>query len=56
VGRQGGKKNRRWKLDGSDLPTIPLKHIDDLIGLLEETINRIRALAVIRPEFFATIS
>src|ERR1700728_1745084 len=36
------EKNRCWKLDGSDLPTIPLKSIDDLIGLLEETINRIR--------------
>jgi hypothetical protein len=40
----------------SHLPTTALKSIDDLIGLQEETINRIRALAVIRPEFSATIS
>jgi len=42
LGRQGGQKNRRWTSDGCELPTIPLKSIDDVLGLLEETINRIR--------------
>ena len=43
LGRQGGQKNRRWKLDGyGDLPYKPLKSIGDVSELLEETINRIR--------------
>ena len=43
LGRQGGQKNRRWKADEwCDLPTIRLRSIDDLIILLEETINRLR--------------
>jgi hypothetical protein len=42
LGRQGGRKNRRWKPDACDLPMIPLKSVEDLIGLLEETINRVR--------------
>jgi hypothetical protein len=42
LGRQGGQKNRRWQDNPAELPLMPLKSIDDLIGLLEETINRIR--------------
>ena len=43
LGRQGGQRNRRWKLDGcGDLPHKPLKSIGDVSELLEETINRIR--------------
>jgi hypothetical protein len=43
LGRQGGQKNRRWKLDGCGaLPHKPLKSIGDVSELLEETINRIR--------------
>jgi hypothetical protein len=43
LGRQGGQKNRRWKLDAcGDLPHKPLKSIGDVSELLEETINRIR--------------
>ena len=42
LGRQGGKRNRHWKLEDGDLPQIPLKSIDDVSGLLEETINRVR--------------
>jgi hypothetical protein len=44
LGRQGGQKNRRWKLDGCGaLPHKPLKSIGDVSELLEETINRIRS-------------
>jgi hypothetical protein len=42
LGRQGGRKNRRWKADGPDLPQRPLKSIGDVGELLEETINRVR--------------
>jgi hypothetical protein len=42
LGRQGGKRNRRWTVGEAELPTIPLNSLDDLIGLLEETINRVR--------------
>jgi hypothetical protein len=42
LGRQGGQKNRRWKHDECDLPTIPLKSIGEVSELLEETINRVR--------------
>ena len=40
-GRQGGKRNRHWKIEDGDLPQIPLKSIGDVSGLLEETINRV---------------
>ena len=42
LGRQGGKRNRHWKIEDGDLPQIPLKSIGDVSGLLEETINRVR--------------
>lgn len=42
LGRRGGKRNRHWKIEDGDLPQIPLKSIDDVSGLLEETINRVR--------------
>jgi hypothetical protein len=42
LGRQGGQKNRRWKLDEGDLPHRPLKSIGEVSELLEETINRVR--------------
>jgi hypothetical protein len=42
LGRQGGKKNRRWKVDGGNLPHKSLKSIADVSDLLEETINRVR--------------
>ena len=42
LGRQGGQKNRRWKVDGRDLPDRSLNSIGEVSGLLEETINRVR--------------
>jgi hypothetical protein len=42
LGRQGGQKNRRWKVDEVDLPPRPLKSIGQVGELLEETINRVR--------------
>ena len=42
LGRQGGQKNRRWLLDGGSLPHRSLKSINEVAGLLEETINRVR--------------
>lgn len=42
LGRQGGKRNRHWKVLDLDLPQIPLKSTGDVSGLLEETINRVR--------------
>jgi hypothetical protein len=42
LGRQGGKKNRRWKFDESELPERPLKSIGEVSELLAETINRVR--------------
>jgi hypothetical protein len=42
LGRQGGQKNRHWKREECDLPTIPLKSIEEISELLEETINRVR--------------
>jgi len=42
LGRQGGRKNRRWKVDESDLPHRPLKSVGQVSELLEETINRVR--------------
>jgi hypothetical protein len=42
LGRQGGQKNRRSKVDEYNLATIPLKSTADVIELLEETINRVR--------------
>jgi hypothetical protein len=42
LGRQGGRKNRRWKVDEGDLPHRPLKSVGQVSELLEETINRVR--------------
>jgi hypothetical protein len=43
LGRQGGKKNRRWKLDEcGGLPHKPLRSVGEVSELLEETINRVR--------------
>jgi general stress protein YciG len=42
LGRQGGQKNRRWPLDGGSLPHRSLKSINEVSGVLEETINRVR--------------
>src|ERR1039458_9360207 len=42
LGRQGGQKNRRWKVDGRDLPHRSLKSVGEVSELLEETINRVR--------------
>ena len=42
LGRQGGKRNRRWKPTDRDLSQISLKSIGDVSRLLEETINRVR--------------
>jgi hypothetical protein len=42
LGRQGGKRNRRWKPTDRDLSQISLKSISDVSRLLEETINRVR--------------
>jgi hypothetical protein len=42
LGRQGGRKNRRWKVDEGDLPHRALKSVAQVSELLEETINRVR--------------
>jgi hypothetical protein len=42
LGRHGGKTKRHWKPTDGNLPTILLKSIGDVNGLLEETINRVR--------------
>ena len=42
LGRQGGQKNRRWKVEGRELPDRPLKSVVEVSELLEETINRVR--------------
>jgi hypothetical protein len=43
LGRQGGKKNRRWKPDEcGGLPHKPLRSVGEVSELLEETINRVR--------------
>jgi hypothetical protein len=42
LGRQGGQKNRRWKVDEGGLPRRSLKSIGEVIELLEETINGVR--------------
>ena len=42
LGRRGGQKNRRWKVDTREVPLRPLKSIGDVSELLEETINRVR--------------
>jgi hypothetical protein len=42
LGRQGGQKNRRWKLDEGHSPHRPLRSVGDVSGILEETINRVR--------------
>jgi hypothetical protein len=42
LGRQGGLKNRRWKVDNGELEHRPLKSVGQVIELLEETINRVR--------------
>jgi hypothetical protein len=42
LGRQGGRKNRHWKSNEDELPDRPLKTIEEVGGLLEETLNRVR--------------
>lgn len=42
LGRQGGRKNRRWKLDEGNRQPRPLKSMGEVGELLEETINRVR--------------
>jgi hypothetical protein len=42
LGRQGGQKNRRKRLDESGIPDRPLKSMGEVGELLEETINRVR--------------
>ena len=42
LGRQGGRKNRRWKPDEGNLPHRPLQSVGQVSELLEETINRVR--------------
>jgi hypothetical protein len=42
LGRQGGRQNRRWKVDEGDRPHRPLRRVEDVSELLEETINRVR--------------
>jgi len=42
LGRQGGRKNRRWAHAGQALPRKPLGSTADVASLLEETINRVR--------------
>ena len=42
LGRQGGRKNRRWKADEGNLPHRSLKSVGQVSELLEETINRVR--------------
>src|ERR1700722_2151241 len=41
-GRQGGQKNRHWKIETESLPYRSVRNIDELCELLEETINRVR--------------
>jgi hypothetical protein len=42
LGRQGGRKNRRWRGEVGELPERPLKSMGEVSELLEETINRVR--------------
>jgi hypothetical protein len=42
LGRQGGLKNRRWKIEADVLPYRSVKSLDEVCELLEETINRVR--------------
>jgi hypothetical protein len=42
LGRQGGLRNRRWRVETDGLPYSSLKTIDEVCDLLEETINRVR--------------
>jgi len=42
LGRQGGLKNRRWKVGNGELEHRPLKSVGQVSELLEETINRVR--------------
>ncbi len=42
LGKQGGQKNRRWRLHEGDLPYRSLKSISQVSELSEETINRLR--------------
>ena len=42
LGRQGGQKNRRWKVGDCDVPHRSVKTTAEVIELLEETINRVR--------------
>ena len=42
LGQQGGRQNRRWKVDEGDRPHSSLRNVDNVRDLLEETINRVR--------------
>jgi hypothetical protein len=42
LGRQGGRRNRRWTGNEGDFHDRQLKSIGDVSELLEETINRVR--------------
>ena len=42
LGRQGGLRNRRWRVEIDGLQSRSLKSIDEVCELLEETINRVR--------------
>jgi hypothetical protein len=42
LGRQGGRKNQRWKGDEGNLPHRSLQSVGQVSELLEETINRVR--------------
>jgi hypothetical protein len=41
-GRQGGKKNGRWKAHECGLPERQLKNVGEVSELLEEPLNRVR--------------
>ena len=43
LGRQGGRKNRRWEPEPPGVTQKPLKSVADVGALLEETINKIRS-------------
>src|SRR5260370_710225 len=46
LGRQGGRKNRRWKVDEGDLPHRPLKSVGRAGVLLLEIVNAHRRAPV----------
>jgi hypothetical protein len=42
LGRQGGRKNRRWRIDECGIPDRSVKSAEEVCEVLEETINRVR--------------